>query len=104
METDFSKLKGGGKVLLRLVDTIQTVFGAPINQKAFRIWKGKQFPPLCLLYILVQTNTCSQTYTSFWYFLVVWYDDLLNCFIPSESFQAATRELQRIYGKEQLNL
>ncbi|XP_038719918.1 uncharacterized protein LOC120012544 isoform X1 [Tripterygium wilfordii] len=43
-----------------LFDTIQTVFGAPINQKAFRIWK--------------------------------------------ESFQAATRELQRIYGKEELNL
>ncbi|XP_061373226.1 uncharacterized protein LOC133315588 isoform X2 [Gastrolobium bilobum] len=43
-----------------LFDTIQTVFGAPINQKAFRSWK--------------------------------------------ESFQAATRELQRIYGKEELNL
>lgn len=24
-----------------LFDTIQTVFGAPINQKSFRIWKGK---------------------------------------------------------------
>ncbi|XVF05562.1 hypothetical protein REPUB_Repub05bG0182900 [Reevesia pubescens] len=43
-----------------LFDTIQTVFGAPINQKSFRIWK--------------------------------------------ESFQAATRELQRIYGKEELNM
>ncbi|KAH7542506.1 hypothetical protein FEM48_Zijuj02G0081200 [Ziziphus jujuba var. spinosa] len=43
-----------------LFDTIQTVFGAPINQKSFRIWK--------------------------------------------ESFQAATRELHRIYGKEELNL
>lgn len=43
-----------------LFDTIQTVFGSPINQKAFRNWK--------------------------------------------ESFQAATRELQRIYGKEELNL
>ncbi|KAG8655349.1 uncharacterized protein LOC110613407 isoform X2 [Manihot esculenta] len=43
-----------------LFDVIQTVFGAPINQKSFRIWK--------------------------------------------ESFQAATRELQRIYGKEELNL
>ncbi|KAI4334498.1 hypothetical protein L6164_019181 [Bauhinia variegata] len=43
-----------------LFDTIQTVFGAPINQKAFRIWK--------------------------------------------ESFQAATRELQRIYGKQELNM
>ncbi|XP_062084888.1 uncharacterized protein LOC133791024 isoform X2 [Humulus lupulus] len=43
-----------------LFDTIQIVFGAPINQKSFRIWK--------------------------------------------ESFQAATRELQRIYGKEELNL
>ncbi|KAF5727398.1 hypothetical protein HS088_TW22G01091 [Tripterygium wilfordii] len=43
-----------------LFNTIQTVFGAPINQKAFRIWK--------------------------------------------ESFQAATRELQRIYGKEEINL
>ncbi|KAJ7980898.1 putative DNA-binding protein [Quillaja saponaria] len=43
-----------------LFDTIQTVFGAPINQKSFRIWK--------------------------------------------ESFQAATRELQRIYGKEELNI
>lgn len=43
-----------------LFDTIQNVFGAPINQKAFRSWK--------------------------------------------ESFQAATRELQRIYGKEELNL
>ncbi|XP_010443765.1 PREDICTED: uncharacterized protein LOC104726577 [Camelina sativa] len=40
-----------------LFDVIQTVFGSPINQKAFRIWK--------------------------------------------ESFQAATRELQRIYGKEE---
>ncbi|KAL9416045.1 hypothetical protein AB3S75_039273 [Citrus x aurantiifolia] len=43
-----------------LFDTIQTVFGAPINQKSFKIWK--------------------------------------------ESFQAATRELQRIYGREELNL
>ncbi|GAV57885.1 hypothetical protein CFOL_v3_01421 [Cephalotus follicularis] len=43
-----------------LFDAIQTVFGAPINQKSFRIWK--------------------------------------------ESYQAATRELQRIYGKEELNL
>ncbi|XP_058729892.1 uncharacterized protein LOC131601973 [Vicia villosa] len=43
-----------------LFDTIQTIFGAPINQKAFRIWK--------------------------------------------ESFQAATRELQRIYGNERRNL
>ncbi|KAF3453830.1 hypothetical protein FNV43_RR04271 [Rhamnella rubrinervis] len=43
-----------------LFDTIQTVFGAPINQKSFRIWK--------------------------------------------ESYQAATRELHRIYGKEELNL
>ncbi|XP_021641946.1 uncharacterized protein LOC110636519 isoform X2 [Hevea brasiliensis] len=43
-----------------LFDVIQTVFGAPINQKSFRTWK--------------------------------------------ESFQAATRELQRIYGKEELNL
>lgn len=40
-----------------LFDVVQTVFGSPINQKAFRIWK--------------------------------------------ESFQAATRELQRIYGKEE---
>ncbi|CAI0474980.1 unnamed protein product [Linum tenue] len=44
----------------KLFDVIQTVFGAPINQKSFKIWK--------------------------------------------ESFQAATRELQRIYGKEELNL
>ncbi|KAJ9178245.1 hypothetical protein P3X46_010145 [Hevea brasiliensis] len=43
-----------------LFDVIQTVFGAPIYQKFFRIWK--------------------------------------------ESFQAATLELQRIYGKEELNL
>ncbi|XP_054811177.1 uncharacterized protein LOC129312550 isoform X1 [Prosopis cineraria] len=43
-----------------LVDTIQTVFGSQINQKAFQSWK--------------------------------------------ESFQAATRELQRIYGKEVLNM
>ncbi|KAK3001448.1 hypothetical protein RJ639_020453, partial [Escallonia herrerae] len=43
-----------------LFDTIQTVTGSPINQKAFRSWK--------------------------------------------ESFQAATRELQRIYGKEDLNM
>ncbi|KAF8010695.1 hypothetical protein BT93_J1370 [Corymbia citriodora subsp. variegata] len=43
-----------------LFDTIQTVFGAPINQKSFRIWK--------------------------------------------ESYQAATRELQRIYGKEESKL
>ncbi|XP_008357638.3 uncharacterized protein [Malus domestica] len=42
-----------------LFDTLLTVFGAPINQKAFNSWK--------------------------------------------ESFQAATRELQRIYGKEELN-
>ncbi|KAM1553532.1 hypothetical protein EV2_006526 [Malus domestica] len=43
-----------------LFDALQTVFGAPINQKAFKSWK--------------------------------------------ESFQAATRELKRIYGKEELNL
>ncbi|KAM7259646.1 hypothetical protein ACFE04_015387 [Oxalis oulophora] len=43
-----------------LFDAIQTVFGAPINQKSFRIWK--------------------------------------------ESYQAAARELQRIYGKEEVNL
>ncbi|XP_057956113.1 uncharacterized protein LOC131149572 isoform X2 [Malania oleifera] len=44
----------------KLFDAIQTVFGAPINQKSFRIWK--------------------------------------------ESFLAATRELQRIYGKDEMNL
>ncbi|KAM3374083.1 hypothetical protein P3S68_012797 [Capsicum galapagoense] len=43
-----------------LFETIQTVTGSPINQKAFQVWK--------------------------------------------ESFQAATLELQRIYGKEELNL
>ncbi|CAN1150379.1 hypothetical protein LINPERPRIM_LOCUS18248 [Linum perenne] len=44
----------------KLFDVIQMVFGAPLNEKAFRIWK--------------------------------------------ESFEAATRELQRIYGKDELNL
>ncbi|KAL2328719.1 hypothetical protein Fmac_022146 [Flemingia macrophylla] len=53
-----------------LFDTIQTVFGSPINQKAFRNWKV--------------SFISSQLY--------------------AESFQAATRELQRIYGKEELNL
>nr|XP_043631209.1 uncharacterized protein LOC122602687 [Erigeron canadensis] len=43
-----------------LFDSIQTVTGSPINQKAFRSWKA--------------------------------------------SFQAATRELQRIYGKDELNI
>lgn len=33
-----------------LFDTIQTVFGAPINQKAFRNWKGKQVPYVSLFY------------------------------------------------------
>jgi hypothetical protein len=32
-----------------LFDTIQTIFGAPINQKAFRIWKGKEIPDLSTL-------------------------------------------------------
>lgn len=37
-----------------LFDTIQTVFGAPINQKSFRIWKGNNIfimlyePSLCM--------------------------------------------------------
>jgi ribonuclease I len=36
-----------------LFDVIQTVFGAPINQKSFRIWKGKGYIclTLCLLYV-----------------------------------------------------
>ena len=37
-----------------LFDTIQTVFGAPINQKSFRIWKGNenQFVNHCLLLLI----------------------------------------------------
>lgn len=37
-----------------LFDTIQTVFGAPINQKSFRIWKGNenQFVNHCLLSLI----------------------------------------------------
>lgn len=27
-----------------LFDSIQTIFGAPINQKAFHSWKGKEIP------------------------------------------------------------
>ncbi|PON38661.1 Jas TPL-binding domain containing protein [Trema orientale] len=59
-----------------LFDTIQTVFGAPINQKSFRIWKA-----------VVELILCFASFI-----------------VASESFQAATRELQRIYGKEELNL
>ena len=50
-----------------LFDAIQTVFGAPINQKSFRIWKGNgnicfdflpciQLELFCLLFI-VRTST-----------------------------------------------
>lgn len=67
-----------------LFDVVQTVFGSPINQKAFRIWKG----------LLI-----------FFFFLIdlLYLFDFLNWFLcfGSESFQAATRELQRIYGKEE---
>jgi ribonuclease I len=38
-----------------LFDTIQTIFGAPINQKAFRIWKGKEISDL---FKHKQTNGC----------------------------------------------
>lgn len=33
-----------------LFDTIQTICGAPINQKAFRNWKGKEIPVLATLH------------------------------------------------------
>lgn len=37
-----------------LFDTIQTVFGAPINQKSFLIWKGNAIQVLnhCFLFLL----------------------------------------------------
>ena len=41
-----------------LFDTIQTVFGAPINQKAFRNWKGNE--------ILLSTAHMN-TFTLVWY-------------------------------------
>lgn len=72
-----------------LFDTIQTVFGAPINQKSFRVWKGK-------LRTYFETPLLHGSNSSL--------QILVYIFGLSESFQAATRELQRIYGKEELNL
>lgn len=76
-----------------LFDTIQTVFGAPIHQKAFRNWKGNGN-----LLSTVHANT----FTFVWY--VTYPNFFISCQLYPESFQAATRELQRIYGKEELNL
>ncbi|KAL0460583.1 UNVERIFIED_CONTAM: hypothetical protein Slati_0685500 [Sesamum latifolium] len=67
-----------------LFDAIQTVTGSPINQKAFRTWKGSETVASC-------SNSKFLIPYSFFSFVI-------------ESFQAATRELQRIYGKEELNL
>lgn len=67
-----------------LFDAIQTITGSPINQKAFRTWKGNR--------TLSSKSTSEIT------------DFLYRCISRIESFQAATRELQRIYGKEELNL
>lgn len=42
-----------------LFDTIQTVFGAPINQKSFRIWKGNGMHfELFLSLALTLPSTC----------------------------------------------
>lgn len=52
-----------------LFDAIQTVFGAPINQKAFRNWKGKKFPLLFALH----TNTFTPAWERFYCLGFVWY-------------------------------
>ncbi|KAG6436196.1 hypothetical protein SASPL_101081 [Salvia splendens] len=66
-----------------LFDAIQTVTGSPINQKAFRTWKGIEL-----------VTSIESSVIAHWHCV----------FVVIESFQAATRELQRIYGKEELNL
>ena len=69
-----------------LFDVIQTITGSPINQKSFRAWKGDIFFHL----INISFNAkCT--------FLI------LCCLCLLDSFLAATRELQRIYGKEERN-
>lgn len=49
-----------------LFDTIQTVFGAPINQKSFRIWKGNE---MCFELL---RSFFSVFNTSIYLFLVSW--------------------------------
>lgn len=41
-----------------LFETIQTVFGAPINQKSFRIWKGNGF----FFFLKFLLSFCTDTY------------------------------------------
>ncbi|KAK2976565.1 hypothetical protein RJ640_024186 [Escallonia rubra] len=69
-----------------LFEVIQTITGSPINQKSFRLWKGVA-KHLCAITVFVVT------------FLLkfLWHKNFLSI----ESFLAATRELQRIYGKEE---
>ncbi|MFQ6649110.1 hypothetical protein Gotur_022931 [Gossypium turneri] len=72
----------------KLFDVIQNVTGSQINQKNFRIWKGN----------MIVSVDCHDAYLKgpFRKF------SLSNSFFLffSASYQAATRELQRIYGKD----
>jgi hypothetical protein len=84
-----------------LFDTIQTIFGAPINQKAFRIWKGKEIPDLSTLSTYKLLPAGEKLILMLGMSLIPFFN---SCQCSSESFQAATRELQRIYGKEGRNI
>ncbi|KAK9126911.1 hypothetical protein Scep_015757 [Stephania cephalantha] len=80
-----------------LFDAIQTVTGSPINEKSFRIWKGIQS---CKTnhWLWLLPDMVGQL------FIIISILNLIKLiFSLSESFQAATRELQRIYGKDEIN-
>lgn len=80
-----------------LFDVIQNVTGSAVNQKNFNAWKGEH---ICFFiqdlecYIPKNDDNEYKFVTLSPFF--VWY-----IFI-SASYQAATRELQRIYGKDDL--
>ena len=77
-----------------LFDAIQTVTGCPINQKNFRSWKGNVL--IRYLIQLLVTNGIDK------YMNMLSHKLFLPPFFLLASYQAATRELQRIYGKDEV--
>ncbi|KAK6942919.1 Tify domain binding domain [Dillenia turbinata] len=71
-----------------LFEVIQTITGSPINQKSFRLWKG-------ITNYSIKLTLLNQD--------ILFVSSFSNnaLFLFSESFLAATRELQRIYGNDE---
>ena len=82
-----------------LFDSIQNVTGSTINQKNFRIWKGDE--SLVCLVVKKLDRQCILALVVMLYIHI--YDAIFSFSFPlSASYQAATRELQRIYGKDEV--